>query len=113
MTVVGWTSAYLSDYQTVSFTEERKKALVERIRKRKYNFTHQSHQTLPYSAPFYGDNVICVLTKTEWDDVMYEAYKDIPLGPRLMPMDVITTTPKNDVLYEKEKFIPKEGEDNA
>lgn len=113
MTVVGWTSAYLSDYQTVSFTDERKKALIERIRKRRYNFTHQSHQTLPYSAPFYEDNVICVLTKSEWNDVMYEAYKDIPLGQRLMPMDVITTTPKNDVLYEKEKFIPKEGEDNA
>ena len=113
VSVVGWTSAYLSPYKTVSFTNERKRALVERIRKRKYNFTHQSHQTLPYSAPFYDDNVLCVLTKAEWDDVIYEAYKDIPLGQRLMPMDVIMRQPINDVLYEKEKFEPKEGEDNA
>ena len=35
--VIGWTSAYLSDYPITPFAEERKKALVERIRKRKYN----------------------------------------------------------------------------
>ena len=110
LSVVGWTSAYLSDYPTVSFTEERKKALVERIRKRKYNFTHQAHQTLLYSAPFYSDESICVLTKSQWDDVMSEAYKDDNLGPRLMPEDVITLAPVNDVLYEKEKFIKKDNE---
>jgi hypothetical protein len=40
---------------------------------------------------------------------MSEAYKEIPRGPRLMPMDVITIPVKNGVLYEKEKFIV-EGE---
>ena len=35
--VIGWTDAY-GDYPTTPFTEERKKALVDRIRKRKYNF---------------------------------------------------------------------------
>ena len=105
--VTGWTSAYLSPYPTVTFTESRKKALVDRIRKRKYNFTYQAHQTLPYTAPFYSDECICVLTKSQWDDVISEAYKNEPLGPRLMPEDVIDRKPINDVLYEKEKWEPK------
>lgn len=103
--VIGWTSAYLSPYQTADFTEDRKQALVDRIRKRKYNFTHQAHQTLFYTAPFYSDECVCVLNKTQWDEVMSEAYKDEPLGPRLMPEDVIDLKPVNDVLYEKKKFI--------
>lgn len=113
ISVIGWTSAYLSSYQTVPFTEERKKALVDRIRKRKYNFTHQAHQTLFYTAPFYSDNVLCVLTKQEWDSVMSEAYKDEPLGSRLMPDDVINRPAINSVLYEKQKFEPKDGENNG
>lgn len=103
--VIGWTSAYLSNYPVADFTKERKQALVDRIRKRKYNFTHQAHQTLFYTAPFYSDECICVLTKAQWDEAMSEAYKDEPLGPRLMPEDVIDLKPVNDVLYEKKKFI--------
>lgn len=110
--VVGWTSAYLSSYPAAPFTEERQRALVDRIRKRKYNFTHQAHQTLFYTAPLYADNVICVLTKSQWDEVFSEAYRDEPLGRRLMPEDVLETKPVNDVLYEKEKWIPKEGNGN-
>jgi hypothetical protein len=115
MTVVGWTSAYLSDYQTVSFTEERRKALVERIRKRRYNFTYQAHQTLPYAAPFYNDKVICVLTKQQWDDVISEAYGDMKLGARLTPMDAIDDAPLNEILFEKPKFKEqfKESESNG
>lgn len=105
--VIGWTDAY-GDYPTTPFTEERKKALVERIRKRKYNFTYQSHQTIPYCAPFYNDKVVCILTKPQWDDVMDEAYGDMPRGPRLIPMDAISRPPKNSVLYEKEKFESEE-----
>ena len=108
--VIGWTDAY-GDYPIAPFTDDRKKALVERIRKRRYNFTYQSHQTIPYCAPFYNDKAVCVLTKPQWDSVMAEAYGDMPLGARLMPMDVITTKPKNGVLYEKEKFV-NEGDDN-
>ena len=113
ISVTGWTSAYLSSYPTVKFTEERRRALIDRIRKRRYNFTHQAHQTLFYTAPFYSDNVLCVLTKQEWDSVMSEAYKDEPLGSRLMPEDVINRPAINSVLYEKQKFEPKEGEDNV
>jgi hypothetical protein len=110
--VIGWTSAYLSPYPTVPFTEERKQALVHRIRKRKYNFTHQAHQTLFYTAPFYSDETICVLSKSEWDEVMSEAYQDESLGARLTPEDVIDIKPVNDVLYEKIKWLPKEDESN-
>ena len=102
--VIGWTGAFDGVYPTTTFTEDRKKALVERIRKRKYDFNYADHQFLPYAAPVYKDNVICVLTKSQWDNVMDEAYRDVPRGPRLMPMDVITRAPKNGVLYEKEKF---------
>ena len=105
--VIGWTSSFLSNYPTVEFTNERKKALVDRIRKRQYNFTHTDHNFLDYAAPFYEDGVLCVLTKNEWNDVMSEAYKENPLGPRLMPEDVIELEPVNGVLYEKEKWIPK------
>lgn len=109
ISVIGWTDAYLSDYPTVSYTEERKRALIDRIKQRGYNFTYDAHQTLPAAAPFYSDNTLCVLTKKQWDEAMNEAYKDMSRGPRLMPMDVITRPIKKSVLYEKEKFEPKEG----
>ena len=111
--VIGWCDAWTSPYNQTSFTDERKRALIERIRKREYNFTYESHQTLPYAAPFYSDGVICVLTKAQWDSVFDEAYKDSPRGIRLMPMDVIDRRPVNEVLYEKEKFEPKGDENNG
>lgn len=109
MTVIGWSDAYGGAVPTVTFTAERKKALVERIRKRKYNFNHFDHDMLG-CAPVYNDKVMCVLTKSQFDDVMSEAYKDVPRGARLMPQDVITRPPKNGIIYEKEKF--QEGDDN-
>lgn len=112
-TVIGWTDCWTSPYSQAPLTEERRKALVERIRKRRYNFTYETHQNIPYCAPFYNDNVLCVLTKPQWDAVMDEAYKEIPRGARLMPLDAIQRAPKNGVLYEKEKFELRDGEDNA
>ena len=104
--VVGWVDAYLNNYQTTAFTESRKQALVDRIKKRGYNFTANDHQFLPYGAPFYEDKKLCVLTKQEWDSVIDEAYKEYHRGPRLMPTDVITRPQINGVIYEKEKFEP-------
>lgn len=109
MTVVGWSDAYGGAVPTVTFTSERRKALVERIRKRKYNFNHFDHEMLG-CAPVYNDKVMCVLTKAQFDSVMDEAYGDMRRGPRLLPQDVITRPAKNGVLYEKEKF--QEGEHN-
>lgn len=102
--VIGWTSAYLSSHKTVEFTPERRKALVDRIRKREYDFNFNDHQYLSYGAPFYSDNVLCVLTKQEWDSVIEEAHKDHPRTARLTPEDVIDRAPVNDVLFEKEKW---------
>ena len=107
-TVIGWTSCYEGNYPVVTFTPERKKALIERIRKRKYVFNHADHCFLPYCCPVYEDKVVCELNKVQFDSVMAEAYKDVPLGQRLLPQDVITKPPKNGVLFEKEKF--EEGE---
>jgi hypothetical protein len=111
--VIGWTNAYDGIYPTVPFNDDRRKALIERIRKRNYNFNHFDHEFLPYGCPFYDDNVLCVLTKSQWDEVMDEVYKDVPRGPRLMPEDIIERRPINSVLYEKEKFEPKDGESNG
>ena len=111
--VIGWTTAWISGCPEATLTEERKKALVERIRKRGYNFTHDSHYTLPYCAPVYEDGTYCILTKPQWDEVMAEAYGEMPRGSRLMPYDVISFKPINDILYEKEKFIPKDGDNNG
>lgn len=103
MTLDGWTSCWLSPYEQVPLSEEKKRLLVECIRYRHYNFTYQQHQTLSYCAPFYSDNTICCLNKSQWDEIMAEAYQDETLGVRLMPQDVIKTAPVNMVLYEKRK----------
>lgn len=108
MTVIGWCDAYGNAVPTVTFTAERKKALVERIRKRRYNFNHFDHEMLG-CAPVYDDKVACVLTKAQFDDVMFEAYKDMPRGQRLLPQDIITRPTKGGILFEKEKF-EQEGE---
>ena len=110
MTVVGWASAWDGAVPAITFTSERKKALVERIRKRKYNFNHFDHEMLG-CAPVYDDKVMCVLTKAQFDDVMSEAYKDMPRGQRLLPQDAIEDIPVNGILYEKKKFY-MEGENN-
>lgn len=110
MTVVGWSDAYGAAVPTVGFTAERKKALVERIRKRKYNFNHFDHEMLG-CAPVYDDKVMCVLTKAQFDDVMSEVYKDVPRGQRLLPQDIITIPVKNGILFEKAKFA-EEGDNN-
>lgn len=110
MIVVGWCYAFDNAVPTVAFTNERKKALVERIRKRRYNFNHFDHEMMG-CAPVYDDKVMCVLTKAQFDSVMDEAYSDMRRGPRLMPQDVITRPVKNGILYEKDKFA-EEGENN-
>lgn len=110
MTVAGWSDAYGGAVPTVTFTAERRKALVERIRKRKYNFNHFDHEMLG-CAPVYDDKVMCVLTKAQFDDVMSEAYKDMPRGQRLLPQDIISDDIINGVLYEKKKFY-MEGDNN-
>lgn len=109
--VTGWTSCYSGTYPVVTFTADRKKALVERIRKRRYNFNYQDHCFLPYCCPVYEDGVACELNKAQWDSVMDEAYGDMRRGPRLLPQDVITKPPKNGILFEKDKFA-EEGENN-
>jgi hypothetical protein len=110
-TVVGWTDCFSGKFPVVTFTEDRKKALVERIRKRKYNFNFTDHQFLPYTCPVYDDKVVCELNKPQWDSVMSEAYKETPRGARLLPQDAIDDKPINGVLYEKKKFYT-EGDAN-
>lgn len=111
--VIGWCGTYDNNLKTVPFTEDRKKALVERMRKRKYNFTFDNYQYLPYCCPVFEDSAICVLTKQQFDKVMDETWNDMPRGARLMPMDIITIPVKNGVLYEKIKFINEEDNQNV
>ena len=109
--VIGWTSCYEGNYPVATFTADRKRALVERIKKRRYTFNFQDHCFLPYCCPVYEDKVACELTKPQWDSVMAEAYKEIPRGQRLLPQDAIEDRPVNKTLYEKKKFY-QEGEQN-
>lgn len=111
--VVGWCDTYINNLKTIPFTEERKKALVERIRKRKYNFTFDNYQHLPYCCPVFEDNTICILTKQQFDKTMDEAWHDTPRGERLMPMDIITAPIKNGIMFEKEKYANKEDNGNV
>lgn len=110
--VVGWCDMYNNGRKIVSYTAEHKKALVERIRQRRYNFNFNDAQYLPYCCPVYDDGTICMLTKPQFDAAMAEAWKDMPLGARLMPMDVITIK-KNNTLFEKQKFADKEDDGNV
>ena len=111
MTVVGWTGAWDGIIPTSTLTKEKERALVERIRKRHYNFNQFDHEMLPYASPVFDDKTTCVLNKAQWDKVMEDAYKDIPRGQRLLPQDAIDDVPVNGILYEKKKFY-QEGEQN-
>lgn len=104
MTVVGWTDCWNENCPTATFTTEKHKALVERVRKRQYNFTFQMLQMNPYSTPVYNDGTKCLLSKSEWDNVLADAYGDARLPLRCTPMDVLTIK-KNEILWEKEKFM--------
>ena len=71
---------------------------------------HFDHEMLG-CAPVYDDKVMCALTKAQFDDVMSEAYKDMPFPQRLLPQDAIDDKVVNGVLYEKKKFY-MEGDNN-
>ena len=100
--VVAWTDFYESKYPTVSFTEERHKALVERVKKRHYNFSYPMFMN-PYMTPVYQDGVKCELNKKQWDSVLADAYNEEPLGERLSPPDILTFK-ADGAIWEKEKF---------
>ena len=110
--VQGWCDSYLGEYRTAPFNNERRRALIECIKKRKYSFNHADHLYMSYCAPIYNDKRICILNKQEFDDVMKEVYKDIPRGARLMPIDVIDRLPKDGILYEHEKYMKNGGDTN-
>ena len=112
MKIVGWCGAYTSNLPTTTLSEERKRALIECIRRRHYNFTHFSHEYMDYCCPVFEDMKICILTKPQFDDIMSKAYAEISLGNRLSPVDAIKREPISGVLYEKAEYEPKEGEDN-
>lgn len=107
--VKGWVGAYDGNYPIAEFSSERKKALVEKIRQRKYNFNFQDSQFIPNCTPYYDDGKICILTKKEFDETMKEAWYDSSRGARLLPMDVITLPIKNGILYEKAKYLEEDN----
>lgn len=108
--VVGWIDTYGKiTLPVASLTDDRKRALIERIRKRKYNFGYNEYQYLPYCQPVYDDGMVCMMTKQQFENIMDEAWKDMRINRRLLPMDAITIPVKNGVLYEKEKFMNKES----
>jgi hypothetical protein len=109
MKLLGWTSAYTSGYKTENFTKEHERLLVECIKRRHYCFNHADHMFLDYAAPYYDTGKICILTKTEFDRVMEQAYAAMPREQRLMPEDAIKRQPIEHVLYEYKNDEPKGG----
>lgn len=112
-TVVGWCDTYTSTLPVTDFSESKRQALIERIRKRRYDFNYNDYQFLSYCCPVYQDKTICILTKQQFDNVMDEAWRDIPRAQRLMPVDVIQDTPSNEILFEKNKFKEQFMEQNT
>lgn len=111
--IIGWTSAYTTNLPTTPFSEPRKQALIECVRRRHYNFNHFDHEYMDYCTPVYEDYKVCVLNKAQFDEVMGLAYAEIRMGQRLMPSDVIKRQAIDGVIFEKEKYEPKEGESNG
>lgn len=105
MVVIGWVDAYTKAYPASTFTKDKRQALVERMRKRRYNFNFFDFEMMSYCCPFFSDRTTCVLTKAQFDSIMDEVYADIPRGARLLPMDAIEDRPVNGVLFEKKKFM--------
>lgn len=111
--IMGWVGAYDCNYPIAAFSSERKKALIEKIQQRKYNFNFNDSQFLPNCAPYYDDGKICILTKKEFDETMQEAWRDRVMGARLLPMDVIHLPITNGILFEKEKYMKMEDNGNV
>lgn len=106
LAVIAWVSPYTNQFEQTTYTQEKQEALVNRIRKRRYNFNHFDHEFMDYCVPVFSDNTICMLTKSEFDKAFTEAYKDYDRGARLLPSDIEEAVKLNDVLYEKQKFVP-------
>ena len=104
MKVIGWVDCWTSPYDHDEFTNKHKQALVECICRRHYDFGYQDHQSLPYCSPLFDNGKSCALTKSQWDEVIEEAYVDKVRTKRLLPTDAIKDAPCKDILFENEKF---------
>ena len=102
--LVGW-SDILSSHGTEYLTNTQKQEIVKTIRRRHYNFTYFDHQNMSYCCPFFDDGYMVVLSKKQFDDIMAEAYEEMSIGQRLLPMDAIKSKPINEVLFEKEEYV--------
>ena len=105
--VMGWLDPYTTQFEKAEYTKERKNALVTRIKKRHYWFTHFDHEFMSVT-PIYSDKKYCMLTKNELDEAFAEAYKDINVEGRKLPSDEEETVMHNGILYEKKKYIKED-----
>lgn len=104
--VMGWVDPYTTYFEKAEYDNERKNALVTRIKKRRYWFTHFDHEFMGIT-PIYSDNKYCLLTKAQLDEVFSEAYKDIDVDCRKIPLDEEECVMYNGVLFEKQKYLDK------
>jgi hypothetical protein len=103
--VMGWIDLN-NNFTQVPLNSVREDALVARIKKRKYNFTHFTHQFLT-AIPLFNDGTYCLLTKSELDKVFEKAHKNIEIDGRKMPLDEEECVMYNGILFEKQKFLDK------
>jgi len=108
--VMGWIDLN-NNFVQVPFDSVREDALITRIKKRKYNFTHFTHQFLT-AIPLFNDGTYCVLSKSELDKVFEKSYKDMEISSRKMPLDEEECVAYNGVLFEKQKYLDNYKENN-
>lgn len=98
--IIGWTDPYNTEFKQECFGESQRQALIGLIRKREYNFTFQDHLYMPYCTPVYKGDYYCTMSKSEFYDIISEAYKNRDVPPRKMPMDVLKKSLDKDILLE-------------
>lgn len=103
--VMGWIDLN-NNFVQVPLDSVREGALITRIKKRKYNFTHFAHQFLT-AIPLFNDGTYCILSKPELDKVFEKAYKDIEIDGRKTPLDEEECVPYNGILFEKQKYLDR------
>lgn len=106
--LIGWTSAYVTDYKELPLTKEREQAIVEVVRRRHYDFTYNDMCYLPYCCPIFEDKTISMPNRSQWEQIMSKVYSNIARTHRLIPSDAIKRQPIEDIIYENKNDEPQE-----
>lgn len=103
--VVGWVFPYDTRFKNSELTEDKKLAIINKIRKKKYYYSWSDSQFMDGCTPMFNDYTYCNLTKPQYDEIFSEALKDYDDINRLLPIDATHTTVCDSVVWEKTKYM--------